>query len=112
MRERIARERCIFVTNANQQDICQRSFADEVGLSRAKRRCFGLNRVQRAAIDPVTLPSADSLACSLLKKSAAIIRNLRPRRLNSSEAAVTDHAFFMAKAYDQALRSEEHTSEL
>jgi hypothetical protein len=48
-------------------------FADEVGLSRAEGRCSGLNRVQRAAIDPITLPSADSLACSLLKKSAAIL---------------------------------------
>jgi len=42
------------------------------GLSRAKKLFFGLNRVQRAAIEPVTLPSAESLACSLLKKSAAI----------------------------------------
>jgi hypothetical protein len=48
------------------------AFAGEVGLSRPKKRCSGLNRVQQVAINPVTLPSADSLAWSLLKKSAAI----------------------------------------
>jgi hypothetical protein len=42
MRKKIARERCIFVTNANQQDVCQRSIADEVGLFRAKERFSGI----------------------------------------------------------------------
>jgi hypothetical protein len=69
MRERIARERCIFVTNANQQDVCQRSIADEAGAFPCRE---ALLWIKSWAASRDILPAADSLACSLLKKSAAV----------------------------------------
>jgi cytosine/creatinine deaminase len=67
------------------------------GFSDARDALFGLNRGQKAHEWFVCLITADSLARSLLKES--------PATSEHNEAAMTDHAFFMAKAYDQALAS-------
>jgi hypothetical protein len=62
----IASQRCIFITNASQQNACQRSIAGEVKISDASEAFFGLNRGQKAGFI-----AADSLARSLLNTFSA-----------------------------------------
>jgi hypothetical protein len=60
-------QRCTFITNASQQDACQRSIAGKVRVFDASEAFFGLNRGQKAHERVVCLITADLLARSLLK---------------------------------------------